>query len=374
MSDPLSILGKSLAEEFRQNLSQWLPAESTFGAEEVFGSLESSEGIVQVEEQWNDLSSINPSSETDFIPQDLVEGFFVKTVPEQSSETSSTEGKRESRAIPSSTKGNFPSNSSFEKTEIQQQQSFFQNNDVLKEASKDHQSSSSKEKKSSDSLIRNDEGNFSKNSGQFSENEQSFFDDEGSFLKNESSSPSKNDLNNLDENEGDENVNRPAFSKRKNESLQTSKQNPAAQPTQFNNEVSKSIWSAPLHNLSDFAGMVSYVAPDKIDQSKPTQDSAKPSIDNGEKPRLANAPIENGNNFQDGWFVIPDSANAQNVLNLPASTIQQAQPIPMAANGTRAENRSFPNPQQQQVSSPDPDELLEALTERILRDFRRYYP
>jgi hypothetical protein len=67
-------------------------------------------------------------------------------------------------------------------------------------------------------------------------------------------------------------------------------------------------------------------------------------------------------------FPLPDSLQSQ--------AIDPVQPVFVMAQATPhlSESTLFPLPDSLQSQAIDPDELLQTLTERIVRDFRRYYP
>ena len=70
-----------------------------------------------------------------------------------------------------------------------------------------------------------------------------------------------------------------------------------------------------------------------------------------------------------GWPIFPDP-------DFKTPIFQQSEPLPTAVPTAdfQPESKALQPLMPQHTPSPNPDDLLEALTELILKDFRRFYP
>lgn len=139
-----------------------------------------------------------------------------------------------------------------------------------------------------------------------------------------------------------------------------------------------SIWTSPLQNLGDFASQITYPV-SRGDQHIPISGSTQPFENNANPSSLyLRRPTATGLNTQTNeshpsttnpfatpglFFTIPPAPD-------PAESMSQKGEIA----DLQPENQPFQSSVPPPAILPDTDELLEALTDRIRRDFRRYYP
>jgi len=138
-----------------------------------------------------------------------------------------------------------------------------------------------------------------------------------------------------------------------------------------------SIWKRPLQNLGDFATQAGFPV-SKKNEDIPSSIKA-PVIDFGDIP--ATTGQDNTNATEPGnqvsnvifpvaeQFITPGAAFTTPPISGWAGTFSPEHNI-----NFQSENQPFEQATPLSLPSPDVDDLLEELTDRILRDFRRYYP
>jgi hypothetical protein len=103
-----------------------------------------------------------------------------------------------------------------------------------------------------------------------------------------------------------------------------------------------------------------------LEPAKPKPTLAKSAHESSVEPDINNWPE---------WQAREDTHHERGNPLFAAGPVQQTSSSPTATSATaQAEAEPFLSTIPQSSAVADPDELLDALTERIVRDFRRYYP
>ena len=145
-----------------------------------------------------------------------------------------------------------------------------------------------------------------------------------------------------------------------------------------NATTADSFWRQPLQNLTDFT---SWLTPPATEQNRHTEgfnsiQATKPGVDHKKTSPSWVGSNEHSQDNPTYWPSLPKQSITPASLLTPS--VVRGLPENLASGTEITPFDAQPEPFQpgllQQMISPDPDELLDALTERILRDFRRYYP
>jgi len=139
-----------------------------------------------------------------------------------------------------------------------------------------------------------------------------------------------------------------------------------------------SIWKRPLQNLGDFATQAGFPV-SKKNEDIPSSVKA-PAVSFEDIPATTgqdniNA-TEPGNKVSNVIFPVAEQFITSGAAFTKPSIPGRPGTVSPAEHNInfQSENQPFEQATPLSLPSPDVDDLLEELTDRILRDFRRYYP
>jgi hypothetical protein len=385
MNDSITGLGEFLASTYQDNINQLAMLEAGFSLADLAASFGLADDIQRIEDKWLAFAILVPTQRSDFLPQDLLEvypaagmspevlpqasGFIIKnenypfTSPDDTGFISTpthypAETERE-QAInnpdvntgrPATDNENFPVKlkSAFANIDAPND---FENSDndfsVTGEVSPEDTKSNIPSFERPESLIKASNGNIS--GANASEDPV----DRSIDLSGSLSNPGVQSLEDLSKNQE-----------------QTSSRVPGQEATSQPVKSSDSIWNQPLQNLGDWAARIQQPVIELSGKAKlPIQSSL-------DIPGTNNTFTQPTGQSPDHPVKLPESILNANVQELNHDTgPYPGDPEffhPWMQKEVAPEKQFFE--QGANAVEPDTDDLLDALTNRILRDFHRYYP
>lgn len=144
----------------------------------------------------------------------------------------------------------------------------------------------------------------------------------------------------------------------------------------FHREPAPSIWSRPLQGLGDFVSQYDPTAA-PVPEKNVTTEQSNPPATTGSAPNLQEPAVPVALRDRPQRPLTVDEWMAEQTAIAPDPAVEIQQSVQQLTQDNFAENQPF-NPIDDSFGPPaglaDTDDILNELTQRIIRDFRRYYP
>jgi hypothetical protein len=356
MNDPLTGLGNSLYKDYDQQMKAWSQLDFTFNAQDLPASPRMADDMLSLEEDWQTLGELVPTRHTDYVPQDLVPvSNPIPLRPEEPAGPANSVNRVDRFPF------KFPNESQliefYPDFSTQMQMSAPKDKTPVRKSNPALGSTADTSETETSSATHTQNQNLS---AEFAET---------TFqgpVTNISGAPAINTTETIPS------LPDPPVKRKEARMEQLIAPMQEDEPKthrhhHYSDNSSDSMWIEPLQNLNDFAARI---GPPSMENTIRSQQlipglvpiTAKDPIP-AENVQLENFPVKlllSGGTVSGGFETSDVLSNDDN----------SARPGPTGS--FKAETQVFEQQTPQYI--PDTDDLLEALTDRIRREFRRYYP
>lgn len=353
MNGSISGLGEFLAGAYHDKINQWSAVGFAFTADDLSASSGLAEDVLRLEEEWRAFAALDQTFRTDFIPQDLFEASTANQLQEPSPPLHAVKKGGKDPFLQTAQSGftSVPAGSLPGAELLPTEHKEVRNTNLpAPDSTADlpgNKSSSLPHPKSKDLSF------------EYPENPTSFLKGNNLAASIHLEIPPEEVISPL-QSQG-------LASQDKLEG--TMAQEGYGQPDTSSGD---SIWFQPLHGLGDFATRITYPVTE-------TEKSSQIKLPTPHQVTLTQTtgPAERDNPAGDEFLKWPAR------MRLPGTPAGGSETVPLpgrkeerAAAAQTADSlpEAQPFEQDKKQSIPDTDDILEALTDRILRDFYRYYP
>lgn len=364
MNESIVDLGEAIIGAYYNKLNEWSAlAELTFAKDDLPASFSMMDDVLRLEENWQEFTALVQTLQTDYLPQDLLKSSGTEALPPE-------QELQSPRFVKKVNNNPFAS--------LSEANASFALSPGLKE-----QPSANKIESSTNFTLSESEFDFPEIEQTTShiENRLPSFESPGnSFgaITNNISESSARDIFNMPEEDIFnliQSQNKPNWNKPDLIPQGTSMQKAESKEP---DDYAASIWTSPLQNLGDFATQITYPLKAR-DENIQSPRKVQPTENGTSRSSTYSAGLNSGqsdsqtNPFQS---LVPEQSAAPDLtFNTPLISGSAEQPFKAGEIADfQPENQPFQSTTPPHTFLPDTDDLLDALTDRIVRDFRRYYP